>query len=323
MSTSVDRTVSLPNDSIGSATGFVSPYIIDIAALAIVSLLIFGDISNVLIRFPGFLIASALALWAALSAKALRRYITDTPRSKIGSAAQGFVELQGRCEFYGNREIQGFLFGPPCVWHRYFIVRLMFGGSNGLRNFGENLSHLPIQVGASDIPFVIRDESGTCIVLPENAKVISSSKRTWLSFGKYYSSKYIGHGARMYVIGEMRSEGCALTSYNENAQVAGLLSTWKKDQSWLLGEFDVDQNGELDQDEWGSAVKRAKKISREIYDQKKDDRIDNVIRKPANGLPMLISDRHPDELAIKFARLGYFNLVIAAGCAVAACYQFI
>ncbi len=323
MSTSVDKAVSIPNDSIGSASGFVSPYLIDFTALGIVGFLVFGEVSHVGFRVFGFLLAVALALWAALSAKALRRYITDTPRSKIASAAQGFVELQGRCEFYGSKETQGFLFGPPCVWHRYFIIRLVFGGGDRLKNIAENLSSLPIQVGASDIPFVIRDESGTCIVFPEKAKVICSSKRTWLSFGKYYSSKYIGHGASMYVIGEMRSEGCALTSYNENAQVAGLLNTWKKDQPWLLGEFDVDQNGELDQDEWGSAVKRAKLISRDIYDQKKDDRIDNVIRKPSNGLPMLISDRHPDELATKFARLGYFNLAVAACCFLAACYQLV
>ncbi len=321
MTVTVDKIRSIPNDSIGSASGFVSPYLIDFITLGVVGYVVFGDLSNPIVKACGFILAAALAIWAALSAKALRLYMIDTPRSKVVSAAQGFVELQGSCEFYGNRETQGFLSGPPCVWHRYFIIKLGIGlRKNNIAGRG---GLFPLQIGASEIPFVIRDETGVCIVNPKGAKVISSSQRSWAEFGKYFSSKYIAHGAKMYVIGELRADGCAITSYNENAEVGSLLTTWKKDQTWLLEEFDVDQNGELDPEEWQSAVKRAKALARDLYEQKGVERIENVIRKPGNGLPMLISDRHPDVLANKFARLGYFNVAVACFCIFAALYQFV
>ena len=306
MTVSVESLLQTPNDSIGSPVGFVSPYLIDFFAIGLVGLLIYTDVQSALLQTVGYLVAAALAIWAALSAKAIRRYIFDTPRSKIGSAAQGFVELQGRCEFYGSRETQGFLSGPTCVWHRYFIL---------------SLRPIPIQIGASELPFVIRDDTGACIINPKGAKLISSSRRSWWESGKYYSSKFIRPGANMYVFGEMRTDGCALTAYNENAEVAGLIGQWKKDQPWLMGEFDVDQNGELDQQEWGSVVKRAKAISRDIFDQKAVDRVENSLRKPANGMPLLISDRHPDDLAKRFAALGYFNFLVASLCVIAVLVQ--
>ncbi len=304
MTVSIDRVLSVPNDSIGSPLGFVSPWVIDLLAIAIVSALIFGNIHSEAVKGTGYLFASCFAVWAAVRAKAIHRFITDTPRSKIASAAQGFVELQGKCEFHGNREIQGFMSGPPCVWHRYFIFRPR---------------PIPLQVGASELSFVIRDDSGICVIDPKNATVISSDQRIWTSHGTFYSSKYIRHGANMYVIGEMRADGCSVSSYNENADVGNLLRQWKKDKPWLLEEFDVDQNGELDAAEWESAVRRAKKISRDIFTQKAVDRVENVVRRPRNGMPMLISDRHPDQLATQFSRLSNFNVVVAVSCCLTSC----
>jgi len=295
----VHRVLSVPNDSIGSPLGFISPWTIDLIAALLAGALFLFDLESESLVTLGYLGVTSLALWAALRAKAIHRYITDTPRSRIASAAQGFVEIQGKCEFYGNREIQGFMSGPPCVWHRYIILRQ---------------SLIPLQVGASEIPFVVRDDTGVCVVDPKGARIVSSSKRDWTSEGSYYSSKHIRHGARMYVIGELRAEGCAISSYNENAEVGSLLSQWKRDKPWLLSEFDVDQNGELDTDEWASAVNRAKKISRDIFNHKSVERIENVIRRPRNGMPMLISDRHPGDLAVQFSWLFKINLGVATGC---------
>lgn len=299
MGVSVVSVLSKPNDSIGSPLGFVSPWTIDLIAGLLACALIVVDSQSIVVNSVGYFAVACFALWAAVRSKNIQRYITDTPRSRIASAAQGFVEVQGTCEFYGNREIQGFMSGPPCVWHRYLILRS---------------AAVPIQIGASELPFVVRDNTGVCVVDPKGARIVSSSKRSWTSERTYFSSKYIGHGARMYVIGEIRADGCAISSYNENAEVGSLLSQWKKDKPWLLEEFDVDLNGELDTDEWASAVKRAKRISREIFEQKSVERIDNVIRRPRSGLPMLISDRPPDELAAQFARLFTINLIVAAVC---------
>lgn len=303
MSISLQALINMPNDSIGSSKFSVSPYLIDVAAIGIIASTWFTDDPRW--KVTGYVVAAILALWAALSAKRFRQYILDTPRSRIGSAAQGFVELQGKCEFYGDRATQGFLHGPPCVWHRYSI--------GGLQN----------RTGKSDLPFVIRDETGTCVVNPSGAKIISSGKRSWWEGGGYYRSHYIRHGAQLYVFGEMRTNGCSTSSYNERAELAGVLKTWKQDQPWLLEQFDADNNGELDADEWDSARARATEIARDKFEVKRVDRVENAIRKPSNGLPMLISDQHPDTLAKKFMVLGYFNLLVAAFCFLAFCLKLL
>ena len=306
MSISGQAIASLPNDSLGSSDFSVSPYLIDGVAISVLASTWFTD--DWRLRLLGYAVAMFLALWAALNAKRFRQFILDTPRSKIGSAAQGFVELQGKCEFYGDRVTQGFMHGPPCVWHRYSV------------GCAENETS---QSGQSDLPFVIRDETGVCVVNPDGAKIISSGRRSWSHGGKYYRTHYIRHGAQLYVFGEMRANGCSVTSYNERSELASVLRTWKQDQPWLLEEFDADKNGEIDSDEWDNARARAEKIARDKFEVKRVDRVENSIRKPSNGLPMLISDQHPDTLTKKFLLLGYFNLVVAVFCFLVICLKLL
>ena len=63
----------------------------------------------------------SLVAWLA----ALRRYrlVGDTPTSLIASAAQGYVELVGRCELHPGSPALGYLSGPPCVWYRCAVSR--------------------------------------------------------------------------------------------------------------------------------------------------------------------------------------------------------
>ena len=89
MSISLQALANMPNDSIGSSKFSVSPYLIDVAAIGIIASTWFTDDPRW--KVTGYVVAAILALWAALSAKRFRQYILDTPRSRIGSAAQGFV----------------------------------------------------------------------------------------------------------------------------------------------------------------------------------------------------------------------------------------
>ncbi len=293
------------NDSLGSPFSNVSPYLIDVVTLIIVIALYRYSVVNgagVLVGV-GYLFASSLAVWGALRANAIYHFIADTPKSKMQSAAQGFVELQGTCDFFGNRACQGFMSGPPCVWHRYTIVNMA-----GLFN-----------MGASTIPFVVSDDTGSVVINPTGAKVISSSKRTWFESGKRFSSKYIVPGSEIYVLGELRTRGGAETTYNKGMEVSKLLSVWKKDSRWLHEEFDTDGNGVLDQDEWDSARARAEEISRDIHEEKVADPVANIISKPENGMPFIISDRDPAPLGNTFRAVAYLNVGVAVGCFVWGC----
>lgn len=294
------------NDSLGTPLSNVPPYLIDcITAVTIFAVYRYSITDgSVTLVAAGYLLASLLAVWGALRAHAIFRYIADTPKSKIQSAAQGFVELQGTCDFFGNRVCQGFMSGPPCVWHRYSIL---------------NSSGFPFQVGASSIPFMVSDETGSVVINPVGAKVLSSSKRAWFEGGKRFSSKYICPGASIYVLGELRTHGGSETAYHKGMEVSKLLAAWKKDQRWLRDEFDTDGNGRLDNDEWDVARARAEQVARGLHEERVADPVSHIISKPANGMPFIISDRDPAPLGNSFRLLSFVNGVVAVACFVYAC----
>lgn len=300
MSASVETILSVPSSSAGESKFNVSPYLLDFVAVFIVSGAWVTE--NTTIRSLGLIVAALLAVWATFSARRLCQYILDTPQSKIASAAQGFVELQGKARFYGDRLTQGFTHGPPCVWHRFTI----FGMVATL-----------IRTGESDLPFIISDNTGDCVVNASGAKIVSSSRRDWFEGLTYYRTKFIRHGAQVYVIGELRTNGCDKSFYSPKTELQNVLRTWKEDQVWLLSEFDKDNDGTLDFEEWEAARKRAEQIARDKYEVKREDHVETAIRKPSNGMPMLISDKSPAILARNFRFLAYFNMVVAAGCLIA------
>ena len=116
------------------------------------ALLFYGPSTPV--RGAGLLIIvlGAAVGWLAAS----RRYhlIVDTPTSRIASAAQGYVELQGYCQLHPGSPPLGFRSGPPCVWYRYNVRRV-----------GDSSSRL-LDRGQSDETFLLDDGSGQCIVDP-------------------------------------------------------------------------------------------------------------------------------------------------------------
>ena len=59
-----------------------------------------------------------LSLWAWSGALRRRRAITDTPTSRIASAAQGYVELQGNGRPMAGLPLVSPLSGGRCLWYR-------------------------------------------------------------------------------------------------------------------------------------------------------------------------------------------------------------
>ena len=298
-------TLDQVNDSLGSPLSNVSPFWLDVATLSLLAYLYFNGGSSVWVSV-GFLIAALLSVWCALRANAIYHYIVDTPKSRLSSASQGFVELHGTCDLFGNRQTQGFMTGPPCVWHRYTIWRL---------------DGIPFQLGASTLPFALTDDTGSCVVNPRGAKMISSSRRTWIADGKRFSSKYICPGAEVYILGELRTRGGSSLEYKKGIEVGKLLSQWKKDRRWLYGEFDTDGDGDLDSQEWEVARARAEKISYRLHQERTLDAVSHVIGKPSNGMPFIIADRDPTPLGNAFRILGVVNMAMAAVCFAWFCYS--
>ncbi len=285
-----------------AAYGSLSPYVIDIFVVGLLmALQVYSGAGHAsIVGSLGYLVASLLAVWGALRANAIARYIEDTPLSKIATAAQGFVELTGKANFFGDRQSQGFMSGPPCVWHRYTIFQYK--------------SKMPFRFGASTVPFLVSDSTGSCVVYPKGAKIVSSSRRTWIENRKRYSARYLRPGADIYILGCLRTTGGSNTEHNEGAEVSGLMAGWKKDRTWLLEEFDANNDGQLSPEEWAQARELAASVVRSKLEVKASDPVTHVISRPGNGMPYLISDRDPTPMGKTFRLLSYGNLLVAIAC---------
>jgi hypothetical protein len=117
--------------------------------------------------WPYALAAMALVSLAAWIGNYRRlRHISDTPTSRVASAAQGYVELIGRADHLPGCRLLSKLTELPCNWYRYDISKK--GSDN-------KWSH--VESGESTDPFLIKDETGLCVIDPEGAEIVSSRKK--------------------------------------------------------------------------------------------------------------------------------------------------
>lgn len=99
--------------------------------------------------------------------------LKNIPISKIRSAAQGYVELYGNADWLFP--MTAALTGTPCVWYHCVIDLLKtIQTDEGQQKFWE-----PIEDQKSTAPFILRDNSGYCILLSEEADIIASHTQVW------------------------------------------------------------------------------------------------------------------------------------------------
>ncbi len=226
----------------------------------------FVNLDNIALLLYPMLVGLALGLvhpayqaWAvgAISAfgfvawlRAYRRYraIADTPRSRLASASQGYVELQGRATLPGSGEGIGFSWTPPAVWLRYAVYRKQGG------------KHFLVERGQSASVFVLADDSDETLVDPEGAEVVSS-RRFHEERGDFiYRGEYIAPGDTLYALGELVTEGGDPLHRDRADDVAALLGNWKRDRPFLLARYDRDGDGEVDIQEWQAAREDAERV---------------------------------------------------------------
>jgi hypothetical protein len=174
----------------------------------------------------GWLICLALmatvALFAWLSALARLRAIRNTPTSKIASAAQGYVELIGHGYPTGGDPLFSQLSRRPCLWCRYKVER------RGAKDEWE-----VVDSGETMFSFVLRDDTGECLVDPEQAEIETQHYQHWAEGNERYSEWLLLHLDAIYVIGHFRTEGGCTTEFNKRAAMNDLLNEWKKDMPAL------------------------------------------------------------------------------------------
>jgi hypothetical protein len=216
------------------------------------------------------------SLWYTWRAWRENRLVADTPTSRIRSAAQGYVELIGRGQLPAGQENRAPLSRRPCTWWRYRIEKQ--SGS------GRSRGWTAVDHGESELPFLLDDGTGQCLVDPRGAEVYPSEKDVWYGdsewpevrlpplggvLGKTVDALFSG-GRYRYTEFRMRPDEtlCALGAYHSvsgggldhpDEAVADVLRRWKQDQAALLKRFDTNHDGVLDAAEWELARAAARR----------------------------------------------------------------
>ena len=252
------------------------------------------------------------------------RLIEDAPTAKVRSAHQGFLELEGEGKLMGGEPIVAPLTNHPCVWYRYKIERKDTSHSSD----GAQTKWRMVRQETSDNLFFLADDTGECIIDPEGAEVTADEKLQWygdsewptsapllgsgsklIGMGRYrYSEWLILVGQPLYAIGQFKSVApVSLSSVSEITR--DLIRDWKQDQAAMLERFDVNKDGQIDQDEW-KLLRHSAKLHAQAEQRERAQLPDmHIMEKPTDGQhPYLLSVYPQDQLTKRYRRHAYLFL---------------
>lgn len=261
------------------------------------------------------------------------RIIEDTPTSRIRSAAQGYVELVGHGELMAGAPIIAPLTGTVCTWYHYKIEEKVesYDGRGARRTRWRTIAS-----GTSDSLFLLRDETGECVIDPDGAEVTPAASEVWygdkpswsggpaasrsrlFTTGRYrFTEKRMHPGDPLYAIGLFRTEGGASDLPSVRDEVRQLLSQWKRDQEALRQRFDRNGDGQIDLQEWEDARQAALAEVVEAQSERLRSPSIHLLMKPQDGRPYILSVLPQERLARRYRRLagGSFALFLLAGAA--------
>ncbi len=266
----------------------------------------------------GLAAAAAYSFWYAFKAWARNRVIEDTPTSRVRSAAQGYVELNGRCLPAADSHNRAPLTGIPCAWWRYKIERRGYNG--------RSRSWSTVDSGTSTEPFLLDDGTGRCLIDPSGAEVFPGATDVWygpdawpqvripngtgafawlvdnLVTDTYRYTEYrLQSDGPVYAIGAFRSLG-GVSVESPDGAVSELLREWKRDQAALLARFDGNHDGALSAAEWDQARAAARK---QVLDGRAAEPRPpslNVLADPTDGRSFLLAASDGESLARRFRR---------------------
>lgn len=266
----------------------------------------------------GLAAAAMYSFWYAFKAWAKNRVIEDTPTSRVRSAAQGYVELNGMGLPAPNTANKSPLTGTPCTWWRYKVEER--------RSSGRSRSWSTIANDTSTAPFLLDDGTGQCLIDPRGAEVFPGSTDVWYGpeawpqgriptgtgvlnwlvdrvvTDRYRYTEYrLQPREHVYAIGAFRCLGGISVEDPEGA-VTELLREWKKDQSTLLARFDTNHDGTLGAAEWEDARAAARRqvLTGRAAESRKPTV--NVLADPMDGRAFLLAASDGESLARQFRR---------------------
>jgi len=245
---------------------------------------------------------TAIGLLAGAMSYGRARAIADIATSRIGSAAQGYVELVGHARADAAELIHSPCSGTPCVWYRYRV----YSRSDDREAWKQ------IDSGTSHTTFEVVDSTGTCRIDPEHAEVMAPEQRVTYHGDDKVVEELLLAGRLIYVLGEfttLRRSGWATSL---SAEVGALLAQWKQDPVQLKRRFDLNGDGEIDQREWELARRLALRTVEQQHRSRHDVDELHLVRAPANGQLFLISTLPPQRTRRRYLAWSLFHMAVAA-----------
>ena len=250
------------------------------------------------------------------------RFISDTPTSRIASAPQGYIELNGLGEQLPGAVITSPFSGRSCIWYHCIVEKR--------KQVNRHNTWVEESNEKSDQIFKLEDESGHCLVDPEDARVIPTENEVWYGsnlqsknlpfknrgwffnriggMGKYrFTEKLIPIAEPVYVIGRLKTVTRNINEQTLKQQTEKMLRTWKMQPERFLRKFDLDKNGKIAGKEWQVIREHAERKVLEMH----QTQAENVISKPEEPNQPFIVSAIPEETLLKQKRISlaiYFSL---------------
>jgi len=288
-----------------AGTEFLAPPVVALVALAALLLLMVGPgLIGIAPRWmyavPGCVFLGA-TFWGWVTSYRRVRAIEDVPLSKIASVAQGYARIEGRAALLPGGKPPLSYSGQPCCWYRRHL--------RVVDDEGE-VEHYESE--ESDWSFVIAEGANECVVDPVGARVVPLRFAQWNNTRTYWTEYLILPGDAVCVIGEFATSSAEVSEQEIDFRVGERVGDWKRDMASLRRRFDLNQDGRFSEQEWELVRREARRqVKAELAVERAGPQ--NLIARPRDGRPFLISAEPPEQLARDLAIWTWLHAVAFVG----------
>ncbi len=225
----------------------------------------------------------------------MKRQIENTPTSKIRSIAMGMVEVKG--EAVRKYALVSPMSHTPCVFYR--LTRYQ-------RREKDHQWRVTSISSSNNVPFYIEDETGRVEINPAGCRVSAGTRQEGSSgqvglmkvvndADEKWVEEVIVDGTLLYVLGfaaVKRQEGPTLAE----KKIEALRELKRNPQN--LQQFDLNGDGNIDEDEWDTARAAVEeKVLKESLQQKRQRKKqeEHIVIGKKRGRPLIISETHSEE----------------------------